>query len=360
MLKRVIAGAAASLAFVFAQTLPAAACGGLVAPNGAIRLDRATTLVAWHDGVEHYLTSFTYEGNVSKLGWIVPLPAVPDKVEEGGAWTLQRLNRESHPLPHGVFFGAADLAAVPQAAEVLQQVQVEALDITVLRGSGQQVLDWAAQNGFDIDAETHSHVLGYANGSPIFMAARYNTARAQARGQLSGDGSPVLITMKTPRPWVPFEVLALNGNTVNADLYLLTDAPVNTSDLNAVIGESPVGKQVAPGFEISFQEPMNQQLFSDLSSDRNMGWVRPDGWFTYMTLHAPAAAVTYDLTLDNLSAVRLAIYGTPLVSMVHSRPGAFGQSSGMPTLPIGTPEALAIGMVALGALLIVGRRLADM
>lgn len=357
MLKRFIAGSAASLAFVLAQTLPAAACGGLVAPNGAIRLDRATTLVAWHNGVEHYLTSFTYEGNVSKLGWIVPLPAVPDKVEEGGAWTLQRLNRETHPFRSLLLFDSG-AASTPSVAQVLQQVQVEALDITVLKGNGQQVLEWAKQNGFDVDAETHSHVLGYANGSPIFMAARYNTARAQARGQLSGDGAPVLITMHTPRPWVPLEVLALNGNTVNADLYLLTDQPVNTSDISAVIGETPVGKQVAPGFEIAFQEPMNAQLFRDLSTDRNMGWVRADGWLTYMSLHAPAPAVTYDLTLDDLGAVKLAAFGTPLRAMVSSRQGSFGQTNPFPTAPIGTPEALAIGLVVLGVLAI-GRRVTD-
>src|SRR5205085_2918835 len=86
------------------QALPAFACGGLVAPNGSVRLSRATTLVAWHDGIEHYMTSFSYEEDapISNLGWIVPLPAVPLSIEEGGAWTLQRLFRETHPLPHGI------------------------------------------------------------------------------------------------------------------------------------------------------------------------------------------------------------------------------------------------------------------
>ena len=93
MFKR-IAMAAVAAATLAAQAIPAAACGGLVAPNGAIRLSRASTLVDWHDGVEHYMTSFSYQGeNLSNFGWIVPLPAVPQKVEEGGGWTLQRLNR---------------------------------------------------------------------------------------------------------------------------------------------------------------------------------------------------------------------------------------------------------------------------
>ena len=59
-----------ALAFFVLQSHSAFACGGLVAPNGAVRLSRATTLVAWHDGIEHYMTSFTYQGDVSNLGWI--------------------------------------------------------------------------------------------------------------------------------------------------------------------------------------------------------------------------------------------------------------------------------------------------
>src|SRR6059058_1215774 len=116
------------------QALPAFDCGGLVAPNGAIRLSRATTFVAWHDGIERYLTAFTYQGDVSNLGWIVPLPAVPLKIEEGGAWALQRLNLETHPEVHSpvLFAGSTESAG---SAQVLQQVKIEALNITVLRGS---------------------------------------------------------------------------------------------------------------------------------------------------------------------------------------------------------------------------------
>src|SRR5437773_6320545 len=98
-LRKLCLAIVAALGLLASQTLPAFACGALVAPNGAIRLSRAATLVAWHDGIERYMTSFTYQGDVAKLGWIVPLPTVPMKIEEGGAWTLQRLFRETHPEP---------------------------------------------------------------------------------------------------------------------------------------------------------------------------------------------------------------------------------------------------------------------
>jgi hypothetical protein len=338
-----------ALALALFQVGTAAACGGLVAPNGAVRLSRATTLVAWHDGVERYMTSFTYQGDVSNLGWIVPLPAVPSKIEEGGAWTLQRLFRETHPiaLDDGVRFAAS--APVANGAVVLQQVKVEALNITVLRGSGQEVLDWCLQNGFDVNGDTRAHLLAYAAGSPIFMAAKYDTAAARARGQLQGDGAPVLITMRTPRPWVPFEVLALDDQQVQADLYMLTDQAVTTNDVSATIGESSVGKEIpgAPGFRVAFQEPMNAALYHDLSTDRNMSWVRPDSWLTYLSLDAPYDKVTYDLTLTSRDVITIMPFGHALLN-----PAAVSNAgdSSLPRLPMGTPEIALAALIVLLAL----------
>jgi hypothetical protein len=56
------------------QALPALACGGLVAPDGDVRLARATTFVAWHNGIERYMTAFTYQGDVANVGLIAPSP----------------------------------------------------------------------------------------------------------------------------------------------------------------------------------------------------------------------------------------------------------------------------------------------
>ncbi len=74
--KFVIPALAAAFAlglFVF-QALPALACGGLVAPDGDVRLACATTFIAWHQGIERYLTAFTYQGNEANVGPIAPSP----------------------------------------------------------------------------------------------------------------------------------------------------------------------------------------------------------------------------------------------------------------------------------------------
>jgi|GEM_PF-3233242 len=73
MFKKLVALTIALGLFVM-QALPAFACGALIAPNGSVRLARATTLVAWHDGVERYLTSFSYQGDFANLGLIAPPP----------------------------------------------------------------------------------------------------------------------------------------------------------------------------------------------------------------------------------------------------------------------------------------------
>ena len=358
MLKK-LAAIAIALGLFATQALPAFACGALVAPNGSVRLARATTLVAWHDGVERYLSSFSYQGDFSNLGWIVPLPAVPTKIEEGGAWTLQRLERETHPAQPT--FGV-EATASSDAATVLQQVKIEALNITVIRGSGSQVLNWATGNGFFLNDETRAHLLVYAKGSPIFLAAKYDTSAAKARHLLQGDGTPILITMKTQHIWVPLEVLAIEGQQVQADLFLLTDQPVYTSNVAAMVGQSSVGSQVpgAPGFVLSFQEKLTSTLYHDLSTDRNMGWVRPDGWLTYLTLDAPEPTVTYDLGVSSQGVVRLASYGTPPMAVVngqvsHDLPGW------LPRLPLGAPQMMLIIFIPLciasGLFLIVrGRR----
>jgi Uncharacterized protein conserved in bacteria (DUF2330) len=315
MRKFLFAGMGVGAALVL-QAGQALACGGLVAPDGDVRLAKATTFVAWSAGVEHYVTSFAYTGAVVDVGWIVPLPAVPTSITEAGKWTLQRLEREFAPPAPSKDFALSASAGFP-AAIVVEQVQVEALDVTVLKGSGQAVIDWCTHNGFLVSAEIQNHLLRYASTSPVFMAAKYNTSIALQRHQAAGDGVPLQITMRTPQLWVPLEILASAGAPVNADLFLLTDRPLRTQSGIAVVSRASDGATVdgAPGFTVAGAEPMGASLHRDLSIDRNMSWVRANGYLTYLTLNAPGARVTYDLGVDSNNVIRLASYGTRIANL---------------------------------------------
>src|SRR6187549_1945322 len=100
---------------------PAFACAGLIGSNGAVNLGRTTTLAAYHDGVEHYVTAFKFLGGGGQFGTLIPLPEVPTSVERGGAWTLQRLVRETTPVR--AFALAARDAAPSAGAEVLLETR---------------------------------------------------------------------------------------------------------------------------------------------------------------------------------------------------------------------------------------------
>jgi len=115
------------LTFVLIGAGPALACGGLIGPNGGVSLLKTTTLAGYHDGIEHYVTGFSFTGGTGNFGSIIPLPGVPTKVEKGGNGTLQRLVKEvTPPAPRAGFFDKAEVATAAAPAEVLQQVRVDA------------------------------------------------------------------------------------------------------------------------------------------------------------------------------------------------------------------------------------------
>jgi hypothetical protein len=227
--------------------------------------------------------------------------------------------------------GAA--AAPASGAVVLEQTQVEAVDITVLRGSAQQVITWCKQNHFALNDETRAHIELYGKASPIFMAARYDVDAARRLGRFQGDGTPVLITMPTPHLWVPLEVLANAFDPVNADLFLMTDHRPTTGEEFGLFGipSDSIGDQLpgAPGFTVQGQEWMNQRLHDDLAGDRNMSWVPVNAWVTHLLLDAQSPTVTYDMTVAPNGIMRLASLGTtPAAAATQPPAPAFAPHAG--------------------------------
>src|SRR5438477_12767440 len=96
-LMTVLTAAVLLVSSLAATAIPALACAGLIGSNGAVNLGRTTTLAAYHDGVEHYVTAFKFQGGGGQFGTLIPLPDVPSSVERGGGWPLQRPNIETQP-----------------------------------------------------------------------------------------------------------------------------------------------------------------------------------------------------------------------------------------------------------------------
>jgi hypothetical protein len=270
----------------------AEACAGLIGSNGAVNLGRTTTLAGYSDGVEHYVTAFEFQGGGGEFGTLIPLPAVPSKVERGGDWTLQRLRLETDPPDlRAAAFGA--VAEDASGVEVLQEVRIDALDLTVLKGGAPDVAGWAKDHGFRLSPDAPEVLDFYAQRSPIFLAAVFDGEAAAARGQALGDGTPVHITMPTDNPWVPLRILGLGKTAddfIQADVFLLTD-------------ERPA-LLPAPndGLFLTHDQEANDLLLNDLRSDAGMGWVPDSAWLTKIEINSSATDLRYDLAVDTTDA----------------------------------------------------------
>jgi hypothetical protein len=266
----------------------ALACAGLIGSNGAVNLGRTTTLAGYHDGVEHYVTAFEFQGGGGEFGTLIPLPGVPTNVERGGDWTLQRLQRETAPVFQLAARAAFDAEAT-EGAEVLQEVRIDALDITILKGGSADVAVWAKNHGFRLSPDAPEVLHFYAQRSPIFMAAVFDGNAAAERGQAIGDGTPVHLTIPTENPWVPLRILGLGKQApdlVQADVFLLTD------DKPAILP--------APGngMFLAYDQAANDVLLNDLRTDKGGEWVPDEAWLTKLSIDSAAGDLTYDLAID--------------------------------------------------------------
>ena len=322
---------AATLGMLLAVT-PVLACGGLIGPNGAVNLLRTTTLAGYHDGIEHYVTAFQFAGGGGAFGSITPLPGIPTSVEKGGDWTLQRLIRETSPVQ----FDSAVRASAPAAsgAEEILKVKIDALDITVLRGGGADIGQWATKHGFRLPPDSPEVLDFYAQRSPIFLAAAFDADAANARGQQVGDGTPVHITIPTGNPWVPLRILALGKTgteTVQADVYLLTDrAPA--------LLPAPTGNN---GIRLDHSAAASDGLLADLRSDRGMEWIPTSAWLTKVAVDGEAAQLSYDLAIDASGAGRPSAVDAGL-----TMPGSPGLPGSVDVIRL----LMALGLAGIGLL----------
>lgn len=274
---------------------PALACGGLVNPNGTVSLVKTTTLVGYVDGIEHYVTSFEFAGGGAEFGSIIPLPGIPSEVERAGDWTLQRLVREVQPPARVADTAGSEGATVAQSAEVIMNTQIDALDITILKGGGDEVGRWAKDNGFSLTPDAPEVLDFYAARSPVFMAARFDPKEASERGQNVGDGTPVHLTIPTPNPWVPLRILGLglgDEARVEADVFLLTQGVPEMLP-------APERASRDEGLVLERSERAERTLLADLRSDKGMDWIpQSDMWFSYVRIDTTAGELKHDLAID--------------------------------------------------------------
>ncbi|MEA2517266.1 MAG: hypothetical protein QOG16_1104 [Actinomycetota bacterium] len=289
-MKRTATSPLLAVLMILSVAAPAFACAGLVAPNGSVRLLRTATLAGYHDGVEHYVTSFQFQGGGAKFGSIVPLPGVPSRVTRGGDWTLQRLEIETQPPPP-VPLGASGGSGSRDSAKELYETEIDGLLITILKGGSRAVGQWAKDEGFALTPDAPEVLRFYAQRSKIFMAARFIPKKSQDKQV--GDGIPIHLRIPTDNPWVPLRILALGKKDprtdVTADVYLLTHG-----EPTLLPAPEPAGNR---GMSLEHNADASKDLLSDLRSDKGMKWIPAKMWLTYLRIDINAGKLLFDLSV---------------------------------------------------------------
>jgi hypothetical protein len=342
--RRVLVAAALALPIAVVGAAPAGACGGLVGENGTIQLVKTTTLAAYTDGVERYVTAFQFTGEGESVGSLVPLPDVPTEVTRAGDWTLQRLVQEVTPVQEETLDARGDSGAEGVAsAEVILETQIDALDITVLRGGGDEVGQWALENGFLLTPDAPEVLDFYAERSPVFMAAKFDAQRAQELGQGAGDSTPIMATIPTDDPWVPVRILGLGldgEEQVEADVFLLTD-------------DRPQVLAGGDGLTINRSEQASTGLLADLRSDKNMEWMPRDMWLSYLTLDAQAAELDYDLAVSTSPGAPPSLVDAGVEEEPEEARSVPAKDDGF---PVGAAVFGGVVVAAVGGFVTLGRR----
>ena len=333
---------AAATAVMVGMAGPALACGGVFSTNGEVNLTRTTTLAAYADGIEHYVTAFEFAGAGGAFGSIVPLPGIPTSVEEGGEWTLQRLVKEVTPQTRRLESDAV-FATAGAPATVLLETRVGALDLTVLQGGSEAVGDWAVDNGFLLSPDAPEVLEFYARRSQIFLAARFDAAAVADKGVNVGDGTPVHITIPTENPWVPLRILGLGrveGERIDADVFVLTE-----------LKPTLLAGRDSAGVVLDRQEPASESLLADLRTDKGMDWLPESMWLSYLRVAAAPSELTYDLAIDASGA------GQPsaeAAGLLGTDPGETDGGGLLGSEDESGTSGRAVAFVGIGALVLLG------
>ncbi len=234
----------------------------------AIPAQRA--VVAWKDGVETLVVSSALDSEAQQLGWIIPLPGVPEDMAQETPGALKTLNfclqpRITHELSPGLgwaifavficnlvlgvflfkrkeFLGLLGLLAAlalfaaiimpalgtagsssatgSNAVLVEKTAKVGAYDIKILRVKTAQDLDeWLAANGLAVlPAAARQPVADYIGNGWVFAAIRLTRAEAGAN-----TPHPVRLMFKTPAPVYPMKLTAAGGGRTRVELFVIAN-----------------------------------------------------------------------------------------------------------------------------------------
>ena len=160
---------------------------------------------------------------------------------------------------------------------MLLETKIDALDITILRGGGDAVGKWAIEHGFLLTPDAPEVLDFYSQRSPIFMAARFDATRARELGQ-------------TVRRRHADHADDPDRRAVGAAAHPRARPRTRRGRRRRrVPAHRRPARRCSPAASASSSTAASRRrtsLLADLRSDKGMGWVPDEMWFTYLQVDA--------------------------------------------------------------------------
>lgn len=254
--------------------------------NPEIPCQRA--LIAFRDGTETMAVESSYATNSASVGWILPLPAEPAKLQQADSGMLQSvsmsmrptitndLREEVHaavwllvwlslitlmvilfrdatrrwfypltgtlilmfslalglPMLMTAGLGSPD-AAVPGISELGTQ-RVGNYDATIIKAADTAALDaWLTKNALKgLDANAKKIVSSYIDRKWCFVVARL-----RKDGQSIATPHPIVATFKTDNPVFPMQLTAIGGATTRVELFVAADGRAQADGFDCIASD---------------------------------------------------------------------------------------------------------------------------
>lgn len=319
---------------------PASACGGCFQPEGEISVLSAHRMaISVSPGETILWDQIQYSGDPRDFVWMLPVGA-DATVEVADAGFFEALSRETAltlsaeafvcPCCLGASSGgtvspaaveagplAVGMPAEPDAMEaaLLYRAVVGPYETVTLRGTGDEIVDWLASNGYAVPEATRPVLSHYATEGSSFVVLRL------APGVGVDQMQPVRVRMPGVSLSLPLRMVAAGtGDTVDLELFVIAEGRMEASSFgNAEVDRAALVYDATLG-RFEYDALFEDALFA--GSDGPTNWVTENALPLPVELLASYASVGPDGDVHRAGPdVALAIEGldAPYLTRLRTR-----------------------------------------
>ena len=241
-------------------------------------------VIFYENNIETMVLSVQFFGNAYDFGWIVPTPAYPEisKSSDELFTALEEYTEVDYPYKVYVPSGGLGYAeSGRQAVEVLETLNVDYYEVTILRASDSSALtDWLQENNYDFPDGADYLLDDYIDNNWFFTCFKIDTSAlgySKVSKELrTGHATPVQIRFASDQIVYPLKISGVMSQYDYKAKELIYDyyyqPPEEISILLYVFTDH---RQTVPGYETDYAGWVTKDTISKFAYVDGKPWLSP-------------------------------------------------------------------------------------